>query len=83
MPLPLMPPPASTTQGRKVTACDLGYTISEGILFTSNQKVKVDDTRYLELKHFSAIDMESGRMRRRAQEKGRSVQVVRAFADGA
>ena len=64
--------------------------ISEGILFTSNQKVEVDDTRYLELiqhqhnlKHFSAIDMESGRMRRRTQEKGRSIQVVRAFADRA
>ena len=64
-------------------ACDKGMTISEGVLFTSQHKVEVEDTRYLELRKFSAIDMESGLLRRRAKKKGRSVQVVRAFADRA
>ena len=56
----------------------LGLTFESGALFSSMSKLEPGGKRRETLKHFTAVDMESGLLRRAGPGK---VQVVRAFVD--
>ena len=57
----------------------LGLTFESGALFSSMSKLEPGGKRRETLKHFTAVDMESGLLRRGRPGK---VQVVRAFVEG-